>query len=48
MKASEHFRKYLQTPDFDHSNYGLFERVPAVPGTSNNRGLTVYAKIQSS
>ena len=42
MKASELFRKYLKTPIFDHSNYRLFERIPAVPGTSNNRGLTVH------
>ena len=41
MKASQFFRKYPKTPDFDHSNYRLFERIPAVPGTSNNRGLTV-------
>ena len=41
MKASELFRKYLKTSDFDHSNYRLFERIPAVSGTSNNRGLTV-------
>ena len=31
-----------KTLDFDHSNYRLFERIPAVPSTSNNRGLTVY------
>ena len=37
----ELFRKYPKTPVFDHSNYRLFERIPAVPGTSNNRGLTV-------
>ena len=42
MKASELFRKYPKTPIFDHSNYQLFERIPAVPGTSNNRGLTVF------
>ena len=41
MKVSELFRKYPKTPVFDHSNYRLFERIPAVPGTSNNRGLTV-------
>ena len=41
MKASELFRKYPKTSDFDHSNYRLFERIPAVPGTSKNRGLTV-------
>ena len=41
MKASELFWKYPQTPDFDHWNYRLFERIPAVHGTSNNRGLTV-------
>ena len=40
MKA-ELFRKYPKTPDFDHWNYRFFERIPAVPGTSNNRGLTV-------
>ena len=38
----ELFRKYPKTPVFDHSNYQLFERIPAVPATSNNRGLTVY------
>ena len=38
---SELFRKYPKTSVFDHSNYRLFERIPAVPGTSNNRGLTV-------
>ena len=42
IKASELFRKYPKTSDFDHSNYRLFERIPAVPGTSNNRGFTVY------
>ena len=31
----------IETPVFDHLNYRLFERIPAVPGTSNNRGLTV-------
>ena len=41
MKASKLFRKYPKTPDFDHSNYWLFERIPAAPGTLNNRGLTV-------
>ena len=41
MKASEPFRKYPKIPVFDHSNYRLFERIPAVPGTSNNRDLTV-------
>ena len=41
MKAFKLFRKYPKTPNFDHSNYQLFERIPAVPGTSNNRGLTV-------
>ena len=40
MKASKLFRKYPKTPDFDHSNYRLFERIPEVPGTSNNQGLT--------
>ena len=38
------FRKFPKTPVFDHSNYRLFERIPAVPGTSNNRGLTVYIR----
>ena len=42
MKASELFRKNLKTPVFDHSNYRLLERIPAVPGTLNNRSLTVY------
>ena len=41
-ERSELFQKYPKTPVFDHSNYRLFERIPAVPGTSNNRGLTVY------
>ena len=41
-KASELFRKYPKTPVFDHSNYRLFERISVVPGTSNNRGLTVF------
>ena len=45
MKASELYRKCPKTPDFDHSNYRLFEMIPAVPGTSNNRGLTVYDSI---
>ena len=40
-EMSELFRKYPKTPVFDHSNYRLFERIHAVPGTSNNRGLTV-------
>ena len=40
-ERSELFRKYPKTPVFDHSNYRLFERIHAVPGTSNNRGLTV-------
>ena len=35
------FRKYPKTPVFDHSNYRLFERIHAVHGTLNNRGLTV-------
>ena len=35
------FPKISETPVCDHSNYRLFERIPAVPGTSNNRGLTV-------
>ena len=42
MKVSELFRKYPKTPVFDHSNYRLFEKIPAVPGTSNNQGLTVF------
>ena len=41
MEASEIFRKYPKTPVFYHSNYQLFVRIPAVPGTSNNRGLPV-------
>ena len=43
-ERSELFRKYPKTPVFDHSNYRLFERIPAVPGTSKNRGLTVGLK----
>ena len=39
MKESELFRKYPKT--LDHSKYRLFERIPEVPGTSNNRCLTV-------
>ena len=45
MKASELFRKYPKTPVFDHSNYRLFERIPAVPDTLNNQGLTVYCSL---
>ena len=45
MKASELFRKYPKTPVFDHSNYRLFERIHAVPCTSNNRGLTVLFNV---
>ena len=41
-ERSELFRKCPKNPVFDHSNYRLFERIPAVPGTSNNRGLTVF------
>ena len=41
MKASKLFRKYPKTTSFDHPNYQLLERIPAVPGTSNNQGLTV-------
>ena len=41
MKASELFRNFPETSNFDHSNYRLFERITAVPGTSNNRDLTV-------
>ena len=41
--ASKLFRKYPKKPVFrHHSNYRLFERIPAVDGTSNNRDLTVY------
>ena len=40
-ESTELYGKYPKTSDFDHSNYRLFERIPAVPGTSNNRGLTV-------
>ena len=36
------FPKIQENSDFDHLNYWLFQRIPAVPGTSNNRGLTVY------
>ena len=45
MKATELFRKYPKTPVFDHSNYRLFERIPVVLGTSNNRGLTVISTV---
>ena len=45
MKVSELFRKYPKTPVFDHSNYRLFERITEVPGTSNNRGLTVFLSV---
>ena len=31
-----------KTPVFDHSNYRFFERIPVVPGSSNNQGLTVF------
>ena len=48
MKASELFQIYRKTPDFDQSNYPLFERIPAVPGTSNNRGLTVLLRTSCS
>ena len=47
MKASELFQKYPKTPDFDHWNYRLFERILSVPGTSNNRGLTVFLISQN-
>ena len=40
------FQKYPKTPDFDHSNYLLFERISAIPGTSNNRGLTVFGILR--
>ena len=36
---------YPKTPVFNHSNYRLFEMIPAVPGASNNRGLTVKKKL---
>ena len=42
-ERSELFRKYPKTPVFNHLNYQLFERIHAVPGTSNNRGLTVVS-----
>ena len=35
------FPKISENSVFDHSNYRLFEKILAVPGTSNNRGLTV-------
>ena len=34
-------QKISETPVFDHSNYRLFEKIPAVPGTLNNQGFTV-------
>ena len=40
-ESTELLGKYPKTSDFDHSNYRLFKRIPAVPGTLNNRGLTV-------
>ena len=42
LESIRAFPKIPKTPVFDHSNYRLFERIPAVPGTSNKRGLTVY------
>ena len=42
------FMRNPKTPNFDHSNYRLFERIPGVPGTSNNRGLTVCIYIDKS
>ena len=39
----ESIQAFWKTPDFNHSNYWLFERIPAVPGTSINRGLTVQS-----
>ena len=48
MKASLLFRKYSKTPIFGHSNYRLFKRIPAVSGTSNDRGLTVVCSILST
>ena len=46
-ERSKPFRKYPKTHVFDHSNYRLFERIPAVPGNSNNRGLTVNNNMQA-
>ena len=43
------FPKKSENPVFDHSNYRLFERIPAVPSTSNNQGSTVpyfFSKIR--
>ena len=51
MTYFESIRAFLRnpkTPNFHHSNYRLFERIPAVPGTSNNRGLTVCIYIDKS
>ena len=45
-KSIRAFSENIRKLPFDHSNYRLFERIPAVPGTSNNRGLTVAAKYQ--
>ena len=45
MKSSKPFRKYPKSLDFDHSSYRLFERIPAVPGTLKNQGLTVFFDI---
>ena len=39
------FPKISKNSRFRPSNQRLFERIPAVPGTSNNRGLTVYASV---
>ena len=30
----KHLRNYPQSTDFNNPNYRLFERIPAVPGTS--------------
>ena len=47
MKVSELFRKNPKTPVFDHSNYRLFKRISAVPGTSNNQGSTVCITLNN-
>ena len=41
------FRKSSKTTDFDHFNYRFFKRIPSVPGTSNNRGLTVLSLFKN-
>ena len=48
MTFYESIRAFPKTPVFDHSNYRFFERIPAVPGTSNNRGLTVCILIKTN